>query len=309
MGGKSGEGSGSELERTGYRFAGPGRQAAAKVCEWTRKSLRGEGTCYKQKWYGIESHRCLQCTLSLRCNTRCAYCWRSFKAFSGVSKTDKNVDDPEVILKDLVRNQRLLLSGFGGFRETEKKKWEEAKKPTNFAISLIGESLFYPRLSDFIELIRKKGGSTFLVTKGTLPEELKSLDELPTNLYISVCAPDRGTFRKLDRPLAGDGWERQMESLEFMNSVSCRKVIRVTAVKGHNMKNPEGYAKLIGKANPDFIEIKAYMHLGESQSRLPRDAMPFPKDVERFAKEVADASAYTYRDFFGPSRVALLSRK
>lgn len=299
----------ASLEKSGYRFAGPSKQAAVKICEWTRKSLRGEGVCYKQKWYGIESHRCLQCTLSLRCNTRCAYCWRSFKAFSSLLKNKEKTDDPEIILNELIKNQKLLLSGFGGFKETEKKKWEEAKKPTNFAISLIGESLFYPCLSDFMRLVHKRGGSTFLVTKGTLPKELKNLDELPTNLYISLCAPDKETFRKIDRPIVSDGWERQMESLEFMNSVMCRKVIRMTMVKGFNMKNPEAYARLIEKTNPDFIEVKGYVHVGESQKRLPRNAMPFPHDVEEFARKLAEESGYKYKDFFGPSRVALLGRK
>ncbi len=310
------------LERSGYRFAGASGQTAVKVCEWTRKSLRGEGHCYKQKWYGIESHRCLQCTLSLRCNTRCAYCWRSFTAFAGARTETKsgteetaiqkaNADEPEAILDGLVAQHRLLLSGYGGYTPTEKKKWHEAKNPTNFAISLIGESLFHPRLSDFMRLVHKRGGSTFLVTKGTLPKQLKGLGELPTNLYISVCAPDKKTFQRLDRPVVRDGWERQMETLDFMRSLGskCRRVLRMTMVKGWNMKNAEGYAKLIEKANPDFVEVKAYMHVGESRSRLPISAMPLPADIAAFAKEVAEASGYAYKDFFAPSRVALLAAK
>jgi len=292
------------MEKSGYRFVG---DAAAKICEWTRKSLRGEGVCYKQKWYGIESHRCMQCSLSMRCNTRCSYCWRSFRAFSKTqSRTD---EEPEKILDMLVEKHRLLLTGFGGHEN--KLMWKQAQKPTNVAISLIGESLFYPGLDDFMCAVHNRGGSTFLVTKGTLPEVLSGLSTLPTNLYISVCAPDKMTFNALDRPVVRDGWERQMRSLDIMHSLGkkCRRVLRMTMVKGKNMKNPGGYAKLIEKADPDFIEVKAYMHLGESQSRLPLNAMPYPDDVQKFARQISEASGYVYKDFFAPSRVALLARK
>ena len=295
------------LEKSGYRFAGSG--AAVKICEWTRKSLRGEGACYKQKWYGIESHRCMQCTLSLRCNTRCSYCWRSFKAFSAAASKAGAGKEPEAMLDSLIEKHRMLLTGFGGHEN--KRMWKEANAPTNVAISLIGESLFYPRLDDFMQCIHRRNGSTFLVTKGTLPKALAGLGTLPTSLYISVCAPDKATFMDLDRPVVKDGWERQMRSLELMNGMGskCRRVLRMTMVKGRNMKNAEGYAKLIAKAEPDYLEIKGYMHLGESQSRLPLNAMPYPEDVQRFARDVAKASGYAYKDFFGPSRVALLARK
>ncbi len=296
------------LEKSGYRFVGKYRHSAAKICEWTKKSLRGEGVCYKQKWYGIESHRCLQCTLSLFCMTRCIYCWRSFKAFIGEG-VENPVDEPKDILNGLIEAQRSLLSGFGGNKMVDKKKFKEAQNPTNFAISLVGESIVYPKISDFIKEVHRIGGSTFLVTKGTSPDKLEKLEEEPTNLYISLCAPDKETFMKVDRPVVKDAWERQMKSLEIMNSFKNRKVIRITLVKGWNMKDPEKYAKLIEKANPDFIEPKAYMHLGESQSRLPRNAMPTMDDIREFAKKLSDASGYKYKDEFEPSRVVLLSKK
>lgn len=295
------------LKRSGYRLVGDSQEAAVKICEWTRKSLRGQGVCYKQKWYGIESHRCLQCTTSLSCNTRCAYCWRSFKAFSDPAK---NNDDPDKLLDSMVEQQRLLLTGFGGFDDVDRKKFKEAQNPSNFAISLIGESLFYPRLDEFMSAIHARKGTTFLVTKGTLPKELASLETLPKNLYISVCAPDKATFQRVDRPIIDDGWERQQESLDFMKSLrgKANRVIRMTVASGLNMTDPDGYAKLIHKAEPDFIEVKAYMHLGESQQRLPQDAMPRQPLVRAFADEIAKATGYSVRDFFVPSRVALLSR-
>lgn len=299
-----------EMEESGYRFAGKNKHSTVKICEWTRKSLIGEGHCYKQKWYGIQSHRCLQCTTCLECLNKCVYCWRSFKRMKEKKKMKQSQwDRPEEVLKQLIQQQRLLLSGFGGNPETDGKKFEEAQNPKNFAISLVGESLLYPKLSDFMELIHRKGGSTFLVTKGTVPKGLDSLDTEPTNLYISLCAPDKKTFKKIDRPINSNAWKTQMESLERMSSFSSRKVIRMTLVKGWNMHGPEKYARLIEKAQPDFIEPKAYMHMGESQKRLPRKAMPLMEDVREFAEKIAEETGYHYRDDFGPSRVVLLTRK
>ncbi len=54
------------------------------------------------------------------------------------------------------------------------------------------------------------------------------------------------------------------------------------------MFKPEAYARLIEKASPDFIEIKAYMHLGFSRLRLDRSAMPTHEEVLEFSKELAN---------------------
>jgi len=45
------------LEKQQYRFAG--KQTAVKICRWTRTHQRN-GVCYKQRFYGIQSHRCVQ---------------------------------------------------------------------------------------------------------------------------------------------------------------------------------------------------------------------------------------------------------
>ena len=46
-----------DLEKKGYRFAGKNVHAGNKICHWTRKSIVDEGTCYKEQFYGIKSHR------------------------------------------------------------------------------------------------------------------------------------------------------------------------------------------------------------------------------------------------------------
>lgn len=297
-----------ELEKSGYRFVGSHKHSAVKVCEWTRNSLSQNRVCFKQKWYGIQSHRCCQCTVSLFCLNRCLYCWRSFKAFLTKNTDRMEVDEPSDILDGMIKAQRLLLTGFKGSSQVDKKKWEEAQNPTNFAISLVGESVLYPRISDLLEEIHKIKASTFLLTKGVVPEKIKSLETEPTNFYISLCAPDEMTFSKVDRPIIPDAWRKQMESLELMRSFSCRKVIRLTLVKELNLKNPEKYAKLILKAEPDFVEAKAFFHVGESQKRLPREAMPNMDDIRSFASKLSESLGYEIRDEDLASRVVLLSR-
>jgi len=78
--------------------------------------------------------------------------------------------------------------------------------------------------------------------------------------------------------------------------------------------NPEGYAELLKIANPNFVEVKAYMHIGYSRKRLSRDAMPTHSRVNEFAGEIVDclvAQGQEYRIADGSeiSRVVLISSK
>jgi len=45
---------------TRQHYALIGKHSAVQICRWTKKSLRNEGVCYKEKFYGIKSHRCCQ---------------------------------------------------------------------------------------------------------------------------------------------------------------------------------------------------------------------------------------------------------
>lgn len=218
------------------------------------------------------------------------------------------IDEPSEIIDEMIKAQRLLLTGFKGNEEVDLKKWEEAQTPTNFAVSMVGESILYPKISEFLEELKKRKASTFLLTKGLAPERIKSLETEPTNFYISLCASDKQTFARVDRPIIPNAWKKQMESLELMKSFSCRKVIRLTLVKGLNLKNPEKYAKLILKAEPDFIEAKGFMHIGESQKRLSKEDMPPMEDIRRFAKELSEHAGYRVKDEDTASRVVLLSK-
>ncbi len=290
------------LERQQYRIAGS--HSAVKICHWTKRAIRDEGNCYKQRFYGIKSHRCLQMTPWLDCPNKCMYCWRMVEhaLLKGIE-----LDEPEDIIDSCVESQRKLLSGFKGFENTNMSKWREAQDPNQAAISLAGEPTLYPKISGLIEEFKRRKFTAFLVTNGQYPERLKGISE-PTNIYLSLDAPDQETYKLVDRPTLPDFWRRMNDSLGLLPSFSCTKVIRLTMVKGLNMANPKGYAKLIDKASPDFIELKGYMHVGFSQRRLKKENMPSIHEVRDFANKVAELSGYGYKDEQEESRVVLLSK-
>ncbi len=294
-----------------------GRHSAVKRCHWLYKSLTEGRFCYKQLWYsrfyGIASHRCLQMTPTVvYCNLRCRFCWRVQPEDIGVQWNQlgpKEWDDPETIIEGCIEEQRRILSGYKGHPTVDPKKYEEALNPNLAAISLDGEPTLYPRLGELIEGFKKRGMTAFLVTNGTLPKALERLDTEPDQLYVSVCAPDEKTFKELMRPLVPKAWEGLLETLQLLPSFKCRKVMRITSVKGWNMKRPDLYAKLAEMGEFDFIEPKAYMHLGYSRKRLRVECMPSHGDMRKWAEELSEHTGYPIVGEFRPSRVFLLSKK
>lgn len=298
----------TRLRKVGYRIVGG--HSAVKICHWTRSVLRGGKNCYKI-WYGIRSHRCLQMTPTLQyCNMMCVFCWRHH-TINRVIGIGEEWDKPEGILDRLIREQRQLLSGFKGNPIIDKRLFKEAMEPRHVAISLDGEPTIYPYLADLIKLIKSRGMTAFLVTNGTNPERLRELvekDAEPTNLYISFYGPDPETHKQICRPLICDSWERLIRSFnsmrEFQESV---KVVRLIMINGYTIRDPEKYAELIRIAEPDFIECKGYMHVGESQMRMNREAMPSLDEIKPFALRLAETLGYEYLAEDRPSRVSLIA--
>jgi tRNA wybutosine-synthesizing protein 1 len=197
------------------------------------------------------------------------------------------------------------VSGYGGSEFTDMTRWKEAFEPKHAAISLAGEPTLYPYLPELIEEFHKKGMTTFVVTNGTDPGMVGKLK--PTQLYMSLNAPDSETYQKACAQLA-DTWENIKQSLETMKRCPTRTAVRITLTKGMNMISPEGYARLIGLAEPDYVELKAYMHLGFSRNRLTRDSMPSHEEVLDFSRKVAESLGYSIADGSENSRVVLLSK-
>jgi tRNA wybutosine-synthesizing protein 1 len=304
----------SLLEKQQYRIVG--RHSAVKVCYWTRQRLTRGRSCYKELWYkNVQSHRCMQMTPFLGCNYRCTYCWRIHSGdrpgyvWQEYPARLSELDDPAYIIEEAIRLRRLLLIGYKANPMVDPKVFEEALKPSMVTFSLTGEPTLYPRLGDLIGEARRRSMVTYLVTNGSMPEVLESLNPLPDQLYISIQAPNETVFKMVARPLVKDAWQRLLRSLELLPSLSgVKHVLRITIVKGVNDADVEGYARLISVASPDYVEVKAYEWVGESQSRLPKEAMPWMSDIVSFSEKIAESSGYFKRGEFEPSGVVLLSK-
>ncbi|MHA1460501.1 MAG: radical SAM protein [Promethearchaeota archaeon] len=136
----------------------------------------------------------------------------------------------------------------------------EAMNPNHAAISLDGEPFLYPKLDGLVGEFRNRNMTTFIVTNGTLPERIESLNSLPSQLYITLPAPNRDIYKKVCRPMIKDGWSKISDTLDLVESLSCRSLVRLTAVKNLNLSENyiKDYIKLIDKANPNFFEIKGF---------------------------------------------------
>jgi tRNA wybutosine-synthesizing protein 1 len=217
-------------------------------------------------------------------------------------------DAPEKIVEGSVKAQLRILSGYKGNPETDKQKFKEALTPKHVAISLTGEPTLYQHIGELILAFHKRGLTTFLVSNGTGPSVLAKLSEEPTQLYVSVCAPDEKIFNHVCKPQIPKAWEKLNETLELLSSFKCPTVIRITSVRGLNMKNMKGYATLIEKGKPTYIEPKAYMHVGFSRLRLGYESMPNHQEIREFARQIAEETSYKMIDESRESRVVLLSR-
>jgi tRNA wybutosine-synthesizing protein 1 len=263
--------------------------------------------CYKEEFYGIESHRCLQMTPAVNvCNFRCLFCWR----YHGMTGFDgSGYPEPEQLLEKCLEEQKLLVSGFKGDLRCDPKLWEEARRPNQVAISLSGEPTLYPKLGEFIDLCKHKGMTTFLVTNGSVPKVLEKLSPLPTQLYVTVAAPTKEVFERLCVPQFPRAWGNLMETLELLPSLSTRTVIRHTLVKDWNLGWEDEYAKLDSIAQPLFVEPKGYVFVGDSRTRMTADNMPSHSSVREFSKRLAERLSLEILREREDSRVVLVGKK
>ena len=287
----------------GYQLTG--KHSAVKLCYWTRQSLVHGRDCYKGRFYGIESHRCLQMSPAIdSCNLHCRFCWRSQGWENDAMMTE--YDEPEALLDRSIEAQRRILSGFKGEASVEEDRWAESQSPRHIAISLTGEPTLYPKMNRFLELCAERNITTFLVTNGTNPDGLRALRTLPTQLYVSVTAPNPEIFRRLTLPSDPHAWDRLLESLAIVRDLRTRRVVRHTLVRGWNLGWADDYAQLDLVARPEFIEPKGYVYMGRSRQRLGRDHVPSHAEIAGFARALAGRTGYTVLDESEESKVFLL---
>ena len=294
-----------KLESSGYRFVGSHNHAAAKICHWTKQSILDRGVCYKEKFYGIESHRCLQMAPAVpNCQQKCEFCWRDLSYTQ--TQWDGEYDDSKTIIDEAIEAQNNLLCGFFGNDKANKEKLEESKTPTNAAISLAGEPMLYPEIDELIAEFNRRNFTTFVVSNGQCVDKLKNLENEPYQLYLSLDAPTKKIYNEVCQPQISEGWDNLNQSLDTLASFNSRTCIRTTCVKGRNMINPEKYGELIKKSNPDFVEIKAYMCVGSSRYRLTPDNMPTFDEVKSFAQKIGENCGKKIVNESEVSRVVLL---
>ena len=217
-------------------------------------------------------------------------------------------EEPEQIVEECISAQLKLLTGYKGHPRTDKWKLREALKPGHVAISLTGEPTLYPQLGEMIHVFHERKFTTFLVSNGTIPEALSKLGEEPTQLYVSLCAYDEQSFLRTCRPQFPKAWVKLNETLSLLQTFKCPTVLRLTLARHLNLAHPESYARMIEKANPTYVESKAYMHVGFSRLRLGYENMPSHLEIRSFADTLAEETGYNVLDEAPDSRVVLLSR-
>ena len=253
------------LTKQGYAIVGS--HSGVKICRWTKHALRGRGSCYKYSLYGINSHQCMETTPSLSCSNKCVFCWRH--GTNPVGTTWRWVVDPPEMIFDGVKTghyQKIkVLRGMAGVRA---ERYAEALKIRHCALSLVGEPIFYPHINEFLALLHAERISSFLVCNAQHPDQLADLKAV-TQLYVSIDASNKESLRKIDRPLHRDFWERFERCLDILREKRFRHrtVYRLTLVKGFNVEDEaEGYAGLVERGLPCFVEIKGVTYCGTSTS-------------------------------------------
>lgn len=299
------------LRKQKYQLVG--RHSAVKKCRWLHESLVRGRTCYKDKFFGINSLQCIQMTPWLGCDCACVFCWRvqaNEDLGSPWDEMDNTLFDSATdIVAGSLLAQRRILTGYKDHPKVGQERYMKAVNPRHVAISLAGEPTAYPRLEELLKEFHHREFTTFLVTNGTMPEVLSNLDETPTQLYLTLAAPDKKTYQKTCRPTIQDAWTRLNKSLELIPSLSCPVVLRLTLASHLNMRNPEMYADLIKKADPLYFECKGVVYVGYSRRRIGFENMPRYEDIREFAQELCSLTGYQPIAESRDSRVLLASSK
>ncbi len=293
------------LGQQGYRLIGS--HSAIKTCHYCAAAIKGKNVCYKNTFYGIKSWQCIQATVTLDfCNLRCQWCWRDISYT--FPKNDQFKDPPDMIFEGFIREHRKAVVGYVGSKNAKKNRALEALKPKHIALSLTGDACMYSRLPELIDIINSSGMTSFLVTNGTFPSMVeKLLNHQPTQIYVTLPAPDEETFLKTTNPMAKDGWDKIKRSLDLLKEFN-RSVIRLTLVKGMNFCNPQGYADILRDTDVDFIELKSAMPVGYASYRMLPEQMPLHEEIKDFALEIEKRTDYKFVDEKKDSRVVLLMK-
>ncbi|MFB5627178.1 MAG: 4-demethylwyosine synthase TYW1 [Nitrosarchaeum sp.] len=301
-----------QLKKAKYGVAD---HSTVELCHWTKKSFKHEGSCYKHKFYGISTHRCMEFSpAGMHCENRCVYCWRPMEFYDSMKMDPERIAEPKEILTKLMEERKKLIMGYYGDSRNDKQRLDESLLPSHYAISLSGEPTMYPKLPELIKYLKSLEAtkSIFLVTNGQEPDMIQRLqdeDALPTQLYLSTNAADYDSFLKINKPKYSDSWERWNRTLGMLKQLDTRTVLRITLIRNYNDQKEmiPAFASMLKQASPHFIEIKSYMHIGRSTNRLEHSNMLEMHEVQKFSEEVAKQSQiFSIMDESLVSRIVIL---
>jgi len=92
--------------------------STVELCHYTKKSFKDDGDCYKRKFYGISTHRCMEFSpAGMHCENRCVYCWRPMEFYESMKMEPENVAEPAQIVSKLMEERRKLIMGHWGIME------------------------------------------------------------------------------------------------------------------------------------------------------------------------------------------------
>lgn len=281
--------------------------SGVKLCGWVKKSFLEGKECYKSKFYGINTHRCVQSTPSVAwCQQSCIFCWRVLPKDLGLDSFESpKWKEPEAVAEDILAMHKTVITGYKGILDRiGEEKYLEATKPKHVALSLSGEPTMYPYLDELIEVFHKKGMSTFLVSNGILTDVIEKVN--PTQLYISLDAYDLESYKKICGGTKED-WDSILNTLDILESKK-RTCIRTTVIRNIN-DNILKFKELFERANSNFIELKSYMNVGYSRKRLNLDDMVKQVELLERGKILSENSIFEIEDDSPESRVVLLTNK
>ena len=287
------------LTKQGYSIVGS--HSGVKICRWTKSALRGRGSCYKYSFYGIASHQCMETTPSLSCSNKCVFCWRHGTNPVGTTWRWK-VDPPELIFEGVKAGHYQKIKMMRGVPGVRAERFAEAMRIRHCALSLVGEPIFYPHINEFTAMLHREHISSFLVCNAQHPDQLAALAPV-TQLYVSIDASNRESLRRIDRPLHRDFWERFQRCLDILRDrrFEQRTVFRLTLVKGFNVDDEaEGYADLVERGLPAFVEVKGVTFCGTTSSAgagLTMQNVPFYSEVCDFVTALNAALARRGLDY------------
>jgi tRNA wybutosine-synthesizing protein 1 len=232
----------------------------------------------------------MEATPSLSCSNKCVFCWRH--GTNPVGTTWRWITDaPDVIFDGITAAHYKKIKMMKGVPGVRAERFAEAMRIRHCALSLVGEPIFYPHINELLHLMHKNRISTFMVCNAQHPAQLASLIPV-TQLYVSIDASNKDSLRKIDRPLHRDFWERFCACLDILRTrrFEQRTVFRLTLVKGFNMaEEVKGYADLVERALPCFVEVKGVTYCGTSaagSAGLTMQNVPFYEEVAEFVTQL-----------------------